>query len=117
MRTRTVLLVDDDDGSRITTKWFFDYFGYSVETARSAEEALLLFDSKIHDLVITDNSMPGMSGREMAHVIKLRSPSTPVIMFSGSPPDDRACLDEVIQKPGHLVLLREAVERVLVHKC
>lgn len=115
-RLRTILLVDDEDGNRITTKWFLNNFGYAVESSRSAEEALSLFDPKIHDLVITDNSMPGMSGAEMAHVIKLRSPSTPVIMFTGSPPDDRTCLDLVLQKPSHLVLLKEAVDKVLANQ-
>lgn len=110
---RTILLVDDQDELRITTKWFLASFGYAVESVRSAEEALALFDSKIHDLVITDNTMRGMSGVEMAHVIKLRSPSTPVLMHTGLPPDDRSCLDFVIQKPVHLLTLKEAAERLL----
>ena len=110
---RTVLLVDDDDASRITTKWFLGSFGFVVESSGSAEEALSLFDPKIHDLVLTDNSMLGMSGAEMAHIIKLRSPSTPVLMCSGRPPEDRACLDFVMPKPIHLLTLKEAVDRIM----
>ena len=110
---KTILLVDDRDDCRITTKWFLTNFGYAVESARSAEEALALFDSKIHDLVITDNSMPGMSGAEMAHVIKLRSSVTPVIMYTGSVPEDQSCLDLVIEKPTHLLVLKEAADILL----
>src|SRR5579859_1468057 len=79
-KLRTILLVDDRDDCRLTTKWFLGSFGFVVETARNAEEALAVFDPRVHDLVITDNSMPGMSGVEMAHVIKLRAPSTPILM-------------------------------------
>jgi DNA-binding NtrC family response regulator len=109
----TILLVDDTDASRVATKWFFSNFGYEVDSARSVEEALAVFDPDTHDLVITDNSMPAMSGEELAHIIKLRSPSTPVIMFSGAPPADHSCLDRVIQKPSHLLYLKEAAEQLL----
>jgi CheY-like chemotaxis protein len=110
---KTILVVDDRDDCRITTKWFLTNFGYAVESARSAEEALALFDAKVHDLVITDNSMPGMSGAEMAHVIKLRSPLTPIIMYTGTVPQDQSCLDLVVEKPTHLLVLKEAADIML----
>lgn len=109
----TVLLVDDDDAVRVPTRWFLNSFGYEVESVRSAEEALALFDSTIHDLVVTDNSMPGMSGAELAHIIKMRSPNTPVIMYSGAAPADQSCLDSVIIKPAHLLVLKAAIERLV----
>jgi len=59
---KTVLLVDDGDESRLLTRWFLTYFGYVVDSVRSAEEALGVFDPKIHDAVVTDNSMQGMTG-------------------------------------------------------
>ena len=112
----TVLLVDDHNDTRTTTKWFLANFGYSLVTARSAEEALALFDPKLHDVVVTDNSMPGISGAEMAHIIKLRSPATPIVMYTGQAPTDRSCLDEVIQRPAHLLSLKEAIDRLLEPK-
>ena len=113
---KTILLVDDGDECRVTTKWFLTHFGYAVDAARNAEEALALFNPAHHDLVVTDNAMPGMTGAEMAHVIKLRSPSTPVLMYSGNPPDDRSCLDLVVQRPTHLLALKEAADKLLAHK-
>lgn len=115
-RLKTVLLVDDSDSCRVPTKWFLANFGYEVECARSAEEALNLFDPKLHDVVITDNSMPGMNGAELAHIVKLRSASTPVLMYSGSPPVEQSCLDAVLQKPAHPLAVVEAVARLLVEK-
>lgn len=113
LHVNTVLLVDDGDDSRLVTRWFLAYFGYVVDSVRSAEEALFLFDPKIYDAVVTDNSMPGMSGVEMAHIIKLRSPSTPVIMHTGLVPADRSCLDLVVQKPAHLLEIKEALDKLL----
>lgn len=110
---KTILLVDDRDECRITTKWFLTNFGYTVDAVRTAEEALTLFNPAIHDLVVTDNTMPGMTGSEMAHVIKLRSPSTPILMYTGKAPDDLACLDQVVQRPTHLLTLRDVVDRLL----
>ena len=115
-RARTILLVDDNDETRVMTKWFLGNFGYAVDSSRSAEEALVLFNPAVHDVIITDNSMPGMSGAEMAHIIKLRSPSTPVIMYTGALPDDQSCLDLVFQKPTHLSALEEALRGLLPGK-
>jgi CheY-like chemotaxis protein len=109
----TVLLVDDMDECRLTTKWFLDNFGYAVESARSAEEALALFNPKTHDVVVTDNSMPGMTGAEMAHIIKLRSPATPVLMYTGTPPEDQSCVDMVIKRPVHLLALKDGLDKLL----
>lgn len=105
--------MDDHDECRITTTWFLANFGYTVVAARSAEEALALFVPETHDVVVTDNAMSGLSGTEMAHIIKLRSPATPVIMYTGRPFADRSCLDIVIQRPTHLLTLKEAVDQVV----
>src|SRR5580698_7116564 len=84
---RTVLVVDDDDDTRLLTKVFLNNFGYEVDSANSTGEALARFNPDLHDLVLTDNSMQGMTGAELAHIIKLRSPNTPVVMCTGSPPN------------------------------
>lgn len=98
------------------TRWFLANFGYVVDAARSAEEALALFDPGIHDLVVTDNAMPGMTGLEMARVIKRQSPSTPILMYSGNPPEDRSGLDLVVPRPAHLLAVKDAVDELLASK-
>ena len=110
---KTVLLVDDDTNTRMLMKLFLGNFGYEVDSADCADEALSRFNPAIHDLVLTDNSMPGMTGGEMAHVIKLRSPTTPVVMCTGNPPLDCTAVDVMIQKPTHLFAIKDAVDRLL----
>jgi CheY-like chemotaxis protein len=112
-RCNTILLVEDEDVCRITTKWFLANFGYHVVPTRSAEEALARFVPETHDVVVTDNDIPGLSGAELAHIIKLRSPATPVIMYTGQPPADTSCLDRVIDKQSHLLRLKEAIDELV----
>lgn len=113
---RTVLLVDDDVDTRLLTKMFLNNFGYEVDSANSAGEALERFNPVLHDLVLTDNSMQGMTGGEMAHIIKLRSPATPVLMCTGNPPCDRSSIDVVITKPTHLLAIKDAIDKLLAAK-
>ena len=46
--------------------------------------------------------MSPMTGAEMAHIIKMRSPGTPVLMYTGAPPEDQSCLDVVVSKADSL---------------
>jgi CheY-like chemotaxis protein len=113
---RTVLLVDDNVDTRLLTKMFLNNFGYEVDSANSALEALARFDPILHDLVLTDNSMEGMTGLEMAHIIKMRSPETPVVMCSGNPPEDSAAIDVIIKKPTYLLAIKDVIEKLLAAK-
>jgi CheY-like chemotaxis protein len=110
---KTVLLVDDDVDTRLLTKMFLNNFGYEVDSTDSASEALARFNPGLHDVVITDNSMKGMTGGEMAHIIKLRSPSTPVLMCTGNPPHNTSSIDVVITKPTHLLAIKDALDKLL----
>lgn len=113
---KTILLVDDSRGTRLMTKWYLDYVGFVVHAFSSAEEALARFDPEVHDLVLTDNSMAPMTGAEMAHIIKMRSPATPVLMYTGAPPRDQSCLNAVVQKPTPLPALKEVIDRLLASR-
>jgi CheY-like chemotaxis protein len=115
-RVSMILIVDDNDDMRVLTKWFFDNFGYAVDSAQSPQEALLKFDPQIHDLVLTDNTMTGMTGAELAHIIKMRSQSTFVVMHTGNPPLDQSCIDAMIQKPSNLLEVKAAVDKLLAEK-
>ncbi|MGH7950325.1 MAG: response regulator [Limisphaerales bacterium] len=113
---KTVLLVDDNDDTRVLTKWFLDNFGYAVDSTPSAEEALSRFNPEVHDLILTDNSMPGMSGTELVKRIKLKNPTTPAVMFTGNPPQDCSGIDVVIIKPTNLLDVKETMDRLLAAK-
>lgn len=108
-----MLLVDDNIDTRLLTKMFLNNFGFEVDSVDSAAQALELFNPGLHRLVLTDNSMPDMTGGEMAQLIKQRSPSTPILMCTGNPPNDCSGVDLVIKKPTHLLAIKDAMDKLL----
>ncbi len=85
--SETILVVDDDPGVLRVTSASLRRFGYHVIEARSGEHALAasrLEPGVIH-LLVTDVVMPGMSGRELADILRRERPATPVLFVSGYP--------------------------------
>ena len=78
-----LLIVDDEEVIRTTLSDLFSD-EHSCDTAASAEEALKSLESRTYDLIITDLSMPGMSGEDLLGFVKVYAPKTPVIFISGS---------------------------------
>ncbi len=58
--------------------------GYEVTEAASAEEALRLLDGGlVPSLMVTDHLMPGMSGADLARLVRSQRPDLPVLIVSG----------------------------------
>ncbi|HET7873889.1 MAG TPA: response regulator [Methylomirabilota bacterium] len=99
-----VLLVDDDPRLVTVLSDMMRDDGHPVTTATNGEEALALFDPKLHDVVITDLGMPKINGWEVAERIKQRSPDTAVFILTGwgegvSAHESMQFVDRVIAKP------------------
>jgi DNA-binding NtrC family response regulator len=77
-----ILIVDDDAAIRDTLYEVCEgeHFCHVAETA---EKALQFLDTEIYDVVLTDISMPGMSGLELLGHVRQYHPMTPVIVISG----------------------------------
>jgi CheY-like chemotaxis protein len=110
---KVILLVDDDNVCRTLTHRLLVELGYRVESAHDAEEAIEMFHEHPPDLVLTDQIMIGMSGTELAHILKDSSPRTLVVLYTSSVPQDTACLDLVLQKPAMSASLGESLARLL----
>ncbi|MCW8858094.1 MAG: response regulator [Deltaproteobacteria bacterium] len=80
-----ILFVDDEESLARLGADLLEDFGYQIVCALSGQEALRLFQQEagFFDIVITDESMPGMSGIELAQEIYRVSVTTPVILCSG----------------------------------
>jgi CheY-like chemotaxis protein len=58
--------------------------GYSVVEAASGEEAVTIVQSGEHfDVLVTDHLMPGMTGTDLADIVRGARPRTPVLLVSG----------------------------------
>jgi two-component system, chemotaxis family, chemotaxis protein CheY len=112
-----ILVVDDEALLRQLMTTLLAAAGYAVADAASGEEALGRLKKERFDLVVTDNQMKRMSGVELASAIKTRTPSLPVVMFSGNPPRKRmSCIDLILRKPRDLPHLLKSVRRILRRK-
>jgi len=79
----TVLVIDDDEATRVSVAQMLCLRGYAAQTFSSAEAALAWPGSPDADCVITDVKMPGMDGEEFLEEAIRRAMSPPVIMMTG----------------------------------
>lgn len=89
MSKYNILIVDDEEALRSGLQVYLDFEGYEVDTANSAEEALTL-DLKKYNLILLDIMMDGMSGVEMAEILKKRPDTSdiPIIFLTAKDSDD-----------------------------
>jgi PAS domain S-box-containing protein len=81
---KRILLVDDDALIAMSSADMLADLGHEVVEAYSGKEALELLDGgATFDLLITDYSMPGMTGAELAQAVRERVPGLPILLASG----------------------------------
>ncbi len=79
-----ILIVEEDSFLRDLYTELLRKAGYPVSAVVSGEEALNLLSKTIYGLVITDLTMPGISGLELLVKIKLKDPSIDVILVTAN---------------------------------
>lgn len=77
-----ILIVDDDRAVRAGLRAVLKREGYSVRSARRADEALAAFAEKRPDLVLLDVMMPGRSGFSACEEIRRSDPLVPVVFLT-----------------------------------
>lgn len=80
-----VLFVDDEEEITIVAERMLKKLGFSVMVTNSGRNALEAFSRapEFFDVMITDLSMPGMSGRDLAMAVLRIRPDLPVIICTG----------------------------------
>lgn len=116
-----ILIVDDEPEITAILSDLFDS-KYECTTAGSAEEALEHLAKKDFELVVSDITMPGMSGLEMIPHVKEMCPSTVVVMISGMQTVESAIgalrlgSFDYVMKPFDLRQVEAVVQRALEHQ-
>lgn len=88
--TPHILIVDDDTKILKLLRKFFEQNNLLVSTAESAQEAELLIQRFVYDLIILDVMLPNITGLEFAKTIKSSGNSVPIVMLTAlSEPADR----------------------------
>jgi len=117
----SVMIVDDEPSIVEIGAAILSHMGHSVITATSGEQALELFEQHEGsiDLVITDSTMPGMSGGELCKHLQDIAPDVKFILSSGyefghvEQHFQGAVFNGFIQKPYSLKNFKHEVQKVL----
>ena len=112
-----ILIVEDELLIRFMLSDSIRYAGYHVVEASSADEALVIFDTLVPDVIITDVRMPGsIDGIGLLAEVRQTHPTLPVIITSSHLDGTLASLDcatHFVAKPYSTDLIAQIVEREL----
>jgi CheY-like chemotaxis protein len=115
-----ILYIDDEEGLLFLMRRLLDRQGYRVSAYADPREALAAARANAEqvDLVVTDYSMPHLSGLDVALALRDLRPELPVVLCSGYITEDlrakapAAGIRELIYKPNTVDDLRAAITRV-----
>lgn len=115
-----ILYVDDEPQLRRLGELVLVQRGYDVDTAADGAQGWEVLQHAHYNLLITDNSMPGLTGLELASNARVAGMRLPIMMTSGSlsPAQDpawaRLDIAAFLPKPFAYDALVDTVERVLL---
>jgi signal transduction histidine kinase/response regulator RpfG family c-di-GMP phosphodiesterase len=116
-----IMFVDDEETLAEMAGEMLKKLGYTVKIMTSSEKAkeLLEAHAEDYDLIITDQTMPTVSGLDLARSIMTIRPGLPIILYTGysAAISDQEARDigirKVLMKPLSMTLLSQAVRQVL----
>jgi PAS domain S-box-containing protein len=119
-----VLLIDDEPPVLAATAEMLSRLGYEVVPFGDRHAALTAFEAapRRFDVVITDEVMSGLTGTELARVLRHRRPDLPIVLMSGysgaalTQSALAAGVREVLTKPFQSYKMATMLARVLHHK-
>jgi CheY-like chemotaxis protein len=119
--SRTILLVEDFDDTRLMMKLWLVRNGYRVLEAETGEEAISLAQSALPDLIIMDMMMPGLNGLDATHRIREHQAlrTTPIVAVSAYGADEYRALalaagcDDYVSTPFEPSALNELIKSLL----
>jgi len=113
----SVLLVEDEEMVRLAMAALLEQSGYRVAAAATPSEALRLLDGDGPlDILVTDFTLPEMSGAALIREALARRPGLAILLASGHSVDAAELPDRpvtILLKPFHPQVLREAIEKAL----
>jgi two-component system OmpR family response regulator len=114
-----VLLVDDDRDLRSINARLLLESGYHVDTANDGASGWRALNARHYDVLITDNTMPGVTGLELIKKLRSEDMTLAVILASGTAPMDELSqnpwmqIDALLPKPYTVAQLVRTIDEVL----
>jgi signal transduction histidine kinase/CheY-like chemotaxis protein len=115
-RAAIILVVDDDPLIAMSTVDMLEDLGHTAIEANSARQALAIVEAgQKLDLLMTDQAMPGMTGIELAKIVRGKRPDLPVLLATGYADGPAAQKSDLprLSKPYHQSQLQFEIERLL----
>lgn len=114
-RTATLLFVDDEAELTQVAKLSLEDLGYRVLIAHSGEQALEIIsrDPPAIDVLITDQTMPGMRGEDLAKAARKIVPGLPILLISGADTSASPYVSDFIGKPYRKSELAQRIATLL----
>ena len=109
-----ILIVDDEPLVHEMLRNFLAR-SHEVATAASGTEALRIVPVFQPDVILTDMTMPGMSGADLLDALRQAGVTVPVILMSGKPITMPEGFFGLLQKPFDLRMLAAVVTAALDH--
>ncbi|MTJ51254.1 response regulator transcription factor [Anabaena sp. UHCC 0253] len=117
----TILIADDDLGTRLSISDYLDLSGYNVITADDGVDALAMVEKCRPDLMVTDIMMPRMNGYELVRRVRQQSAFRllPVILLTARTKTQERILgyqsgcDLYLPKPFELEEIAAAIRNLL----
>ena len=114
-RSLRVLVVDDERVPCDILEKYLIADGHKVVTLSDGSAALKRIKSESFDLLITDYAMPGMTGTELAAVVRTLRPAMPIVVVTGFnigtiPPLQRDNVSAIMAKPIEHADLRRTLQ-------
>jgi CheY-like chemotaxis protein len=111
-----ILLVDDDDATRLTLGALLESQGHEITEAGSLEEARdqLAADAD-YDLIVLDRSLPDGLGTDLVPELRARIPRAKVVLVTGTSANDidARLLDGVLTKGGDVGVLMTTIRKLV----
>ena len=108
MEHKHILVVDDESQITRVLRTSLSSHGYDIRVANDGETALEIMKDWSPDLVITDLTMPGMNGIELAIALVQSIPDCKVLLFSGQA-STVDLLDKARHEGHHFTLILKPV--------
>jgi PAS domain S-box-containing protein len=116
IRPATILVVDDDPLIAMSTVDMLEDLGHIAIEANSGRRALEIIDAgQDIDLMLTDQTMPEITGIQLAEIVRSKRPNLPVLLATGYAdlPADRLANLPRLSKPYKQVQLQAEIEKLL----
>ncbi len=110
-----ILIIEDSMDTAETVALFLMREGYGVRSVPSRNDALLVLDSYLYDIILMDHMMPGLGAQEFLKEARHRCPRSKIILMTAGhvakEQAEKLGITQWLGKPFELNALLQSIEK------